>query len=172
MIKTILAIVLAGVSLSAQGPGRGIPGLTNQQSAALARMNADLAAPLGALNAARSEMIGIAFAVPRDDRAMTMKAEGVRDAEITLARRRNARGGVRRTAGIPRTPFGSANGGSDRHRRGPRRSGRRSGRDGSRHDTEYPRDAGLGADADVHGLDALDENLSCRSLRDGVGCVR
>jgi hypothetical protein len=90
MIKTILAIVLAGVSLSAQGPGRGIPGLTNQQSAALVRMNADLAAPLGALNAARSEMIGIAFAVPRDDRAMTMKAEGVRDAEITLARARAA----------------------------------------------------------------------------------
>jgi hypothetical protein len=85
MLKSIVATIVATVGLLAQGPGRGIPGLTDPQSAVLARTNADLAPQLQSLNAARSEVIAAAFTVPRDDRAMRTKAEGVRDAEITLA---------------------------------------------------------------------------------------
>jgi hypothetical protein len=79
---------LAGFSLFAQGPGRGIPGVTEQQSAALAAMNADLASQLQALNAARSAMTLAPFAEPRDNAAIDAKAEAVKAAEVNLANAR------------------------------------------------------------------------------------
>ena len=84
-IKHVLLSVAAAMCLIAQGPGRGIPGATPQQTDALARMNSDIAPQMQKLTAARSAMTEAAFAVPPDDKAIRAKAASVREAEIAVA---------------------------------------------------------------------------------------
>jgi hypothetical protein len=83
--KHVLLSVAAAITLTAQGPGRGIPGATPQQTDALARMNSDIAPLLQSLAAARSAVTDASFAVPRDDEAMRAKAAAVKDSEIAVA---------------------------------------------------------------------------------------
>jgi len=90
MSRLILVVLSGTVALLAQGPGRGIPGITDRQSGALARMNTEIAAQTQALNVARSDMIAVSLTVPRDDRAIRTKAEAVREAEIALANARKS----------------------------------------------------------------------------------
>ena len=90
MTKSIVVMIVGNLCLLAQGPGRGIPGLSEGQSAALARLNTGVADPLQALNAARSGMVTVSFRIPRDDQAIRTKAAAVRDAEIALANARAA----------------------------------------------------------------------------------
>ena len=45
MVKRTLLAALTAISLFAQGPGRGIPDLTESQTAGLTRMTAELAPP-------------------------------------------------------------------------------------------------------------------------------
>src|ERR1700722_8273970 len=84
-MKPAVLVFVAALSAFAQGPGRGIPGATEQQTAAVARMNTDLAPQVQSLNEARAAMIAIAFAEPRDNQAIATKAEAVRAAELSLA---------------------------------------------------------------------------------------
>jgi hypothetical protein len=85
MIKHVLVSVAAAVSLFAQGPGRGLPGATPQQTDALARMNSEIAPQVQKLTAARSAMTEASFGVPSDDRALSARAAAVREAEIVVA---------------------------------------------------------------------------------------
>jgi hypothetical protein len=54
MIKHAIVSVAAAISLLAQSPVRGIPGATQQQTAALTRMNSDIAPQVNSLTEARS----------------------------------------------------------------------------------------------------------------------
>jgi len=72
--RTLLTIALLNVVAScalAQGRGgRGMPGATPEQNAAVAQMNADLAPQTQGLAAARTELIAAALAQPRNDAAI------------------------------------------------------------------------------------------------------
>ena len=82
MSKIACLAALASLSLYAQGPGRGIPDLTDRQTAALAQMNTDLAPLTQALNAARAALVPAPFT---DSASIPAKAEDVRAAELALA---------------------------------------------------------------------------------------
>ena len=88
MVKRTLLAALTAISLFAQGPGRGIPDLTESQTAGLTRMTAELAPPAQAVAAARTALIAAAFAEPRNDAAIHAKAEAVGAAELALAKAR------------------------------------------------------------------------------------
>jgi hypothetical protein len=68
--------------------GRGIPGATPEQTAAVTQMSADLAAPTQRLTDARAEVVSAALALPRNDAAIKAKVEVVRSAELGLANAR------------------------------------------------------------------------------------
>jgi hypothetical protein len=88
MVNRILVTALSSLSLFAQGPGRGIPNLTEQQTAALAGMTADLTPPTQSVTTARASLTAAAFAEPRDDEAIQAKVEAVGVAELALANAR------------------------------------------------------------------------------------
>src|SRR5215469_10259954 len=96
-LAAIAILSLAPVTIPAQGlppagrGGRGIPGATPEQIAAVAQMSADLAAPTQRLTDARAEMVASALAQPRNDAAIKARVEAVRSAELALA---NARAGA------------------------------------------------------------------------------
>ena len=85
MFKRALLAALTAIGLFAQGAGRGGSELAEQQSTALARMSADLAAQVEALTAARTALTAAAFAEPRSDAAIRARAEAVGAAELALA---------------------------------------------------------------------------------------
>lgn len=85
MIKHAIVSVAAAISLLAQSPVRGIPGATQQQTAALTRMNSDIAPQVNSLAEARSAMTAAAFSAPRDDQTIRARAAAVREAELALA---------------------------------------------------------------------------------------
>jgi hypothetical protein len=74
----------------AQGPGRGIPGATPQQTEAVARMNSEIAPLLQALASARSAMTAVSITQPRNEQAIQSRAVAVREAEIAVAKARAA----------------------------------------------------------------------------------
>ncbi len=82
--RFVLAVIAASLSL-AQGPGRNIPDLNEQQTASLSRMSADLAPQMEALTNARGAMSKTAYSEPRDNNAIQSKAEAVAAAELALA---------------------------------------------------------------------------------------
>ena len=84
MVKRTLLAAITSLGLFAQGGGRGIPGLSEAQTAALTRMTADLAPQVQALTAARTALIAAAFTEPRNDGAIRSKAEAVGAAELAL----------------------------------------------------------------------------------------
>ena len=88
MVKLACLAALTSLSLFAQGAGRGIPGLTEEQTAALARMTAALAPEVQSVTAARGALITAAFAEPRNDAAIRARAEAVGVAELALANAR------------------------------------------------------------------------------------
>jgi hypothetical protein len=90
MIKHALVTLSLTLTLSvfAQGPGRGIPGATPQQTEAVARMNAEVAPLVQSLAAARAAMTAVAFTEKRDEAAIRAKAAAVREAEIAVAKAR------------------------------------------------------------------------------------
>jgi len=85
MFRYAFLPAIISLSLFAQGPGRGIPNLTEPQTAALARMSAGLAPQVQALAAARTALTAAAFADPRNDAAIQAQAEAVATAERALA---------------------------------------------------------------------------------------
>ncbi|HEY1950292.1 MAG TPA: DUF1080 domain-containing protein [Bryobacteraceae bacterium] len=88
MIKRILQLAVINLSLFTYSPGQGIPGTNDQQRAAVAQMNADLAPQVESLAAARASMVEAAFAEPRDESAIHAKADAVAAAELALANAR------------------------------------------------------------------------------------
>jgi hypothetical protein len=99
-LAIIVLLNIAGTFALAQGPppgspaanpgrgGRGIPGATSEQNAALAEMNAGLAPQTQRLAAARTDLIAAALAQPRNDAAIKAKVESIRAAELELANAR------------------------------------------------------------------------------------
>ncbi|HXR35786.1 MAG TPA: DUF1080 domain-containing protein, partial [Candidatus Binataceae bacterium] len=99
-LATLAILNVVGILALAQGPppasqtanpgrgGRGIPGATPAQNAALAEMNAGLAPQTQRLAAARTDLIAAALAQPRNDAAIKAKVEAVRAAERELANAR------------------------------------------------------------------------------------
>jgi hypothetical protein len=85
MMKSLLLAALTSLSLFAQGQGRGISNLTEQQAAALARMAADLTPLAQPVTALRTALAAAAFADPRNDAAIQARAEELGAAELTLA---------------------------------------------------------------------------------------
>src|SRR5215475_8153852 len=74
---------------SAQGRGgRGIPDATPEQTAAIARWNAELAPQTARLAAARSDLIAAAFGAQPDDARIRAKVDAIRSAELDLAKAR------------------------------------------------------------------------------------
>jgi hypothetical protein len=88
MFKLTLLAAFTGLSLFAQGPGRGSSDLAEQQAAALTRMSADVAPQAQAMTAARAALTAAAFAEPRNDTAIHAKAQAVGAAELALANAR------------------------------------------------------------------------------------
>ena len=88
MMKSTFVAALISSSLFAQGPGRGIPDLSEPQRAALTRMTAELAPQMEAVSQARGELTAAAFAGARDEAAVREKAEAVHAAELALANAR------------------------------------------------------------------------------------
>jgi hypothetical protein len=68
--------------------GRGLPGATPEQNAALAQMNAEFAPQTQRLAAARTDLIAAALTQPRNDSAIQAKVEAIRAAERDLANAR------------------------------------------------------------------------------------
>jgi hypothetical protein len=88
MIKSLLLAALTSLSLFAQGQGRGIPNLTEQQTAALERTTADLAPLAQSVTTLRTALTAGAFAEPRNDASIQAKAEELGAAELALAKAR------------------------------------------------------------------------------------
>jgi Spy/CpxP family protein refolding chaperone len=88
MIKRILQLAIINLSLFTYSPGQGIPGGNDQQRAAVAQMNADLAPQVESLAAARASMVEAAFVEPRDESTIQAKADAVAAAELALANAR------------------------------------------------------------------------------------
>ena len=76
-----IVIAFAGLSLFGQGRGGAIPGLTDAQAAALARMTAECAPRVEALAGARSAIIAASL----DGEAIQTKVEAIAAAELSLA---------------------------------------------------------------------------------------
>jgi hypothetical protein len=88
-VVTIALLNLVGTFALAQGRGgRGIPGATPEQNAALVELNAGLAPQTQRLAAARTDLIAAALAQPRNDAAIKAKGEAIRVAELELAKAR------------------------------------------------------------------------------------
>jgi Spy/CpxP family protein refolding chaperone len=85
MVKLTALAALTVLGIFAQGGGRGIPGLTEAQTAALTGMAGDLARLTEAVTGARKALTEAAFAEPRNDAAIRAKAEAVGAAERALA---------------------------------------------------------------------------------------
>jgi hypothetical protein len=79
---------LAVVQGVAQGGRGGIPNVTQEQTAVLTQMNADLAAQTQALAAARMALTTAALAEPRNDAEFQAKVEPVKAADLALANTR------------------------------------------------------------------------------------
>ncbi len=88
MMKSTFVAALISSSLFAQGPGRGIPDLSEPQRAALTRITAELAPQIEAVTQARAELTAAAFAGARDEAAIRAQAEEVHAAELALANAR------------------------------------------------------------------------------------
>jgi Domain of Unknown Function (DUF1080) len=88
ILNSVSLILLAqGVPPAGRG-GRGIPGATPDQIAAITQMNGDLASLAQRLADARAEVIAAALALPRTDGAIKAKLDAVRSAELALANAR------------------------------------------------------------------------------------
>ena len=90
---TVRRIVTAGLLLSfaAAGQGRrGIPNVTPEQAAAIARINGVLAPQIERLAEARAGVVAAALAQPRDEAAIRARIAAVRSAELDLAKARAA----------------------------------------------------------------------------------
>src|SRR5579872_554621 len=88
LLATIALLHLVMIAAIAQGPGRGgrgIPNATPEQTAAVARVNADLAAPVQRLTAARGDLLAAALRQPRDNAAIRAAVDAVRAAGLELA---------------------------------------------------------------------------------------
>jgi hypothetical protein len=89
-----IAMSFASQAIRSQGlppagrGGRGIPGASPEQIAAVTQMNADLTLPVQRLTAARAEVIAAALAASRNDAAIKAKVEAVRSAELAVANAR------------------------------------------------------------------------------------
>jgi Domain of Unknown Function (DUF1080) len=79
-----LTMLAQGVTPAGRG-GRGIPGATPEQIAAVTQLSAGLATPAKRLTDARTEVIAAALAQPRNDAALKVKIEAVRSDELALA---------------------------------------------------------------------------------------
>jgi hypothetical protein len=86
MVKGAFLAALTSLSLFAQG--RGIPDLTEQQTAALTLMTADLTPQAQAVTTTRAALTTASFTEPRNDAAIQAKAEAVSVAELALANAR------------------------------------------------------------------------------------
>jgi hypothetical protein len=87
MVRYIALAALTVTGLFAQGQGRGIPGLTEQQTAALAQMTSSLATQTQTVTSARTAL-AVAFAEPRNEADLQAKAEALGVAELALANAR------------------------------------------------------------------------------------
>ncbi|HEX3876486.1 MAG TPA: DUF1080 domain-containing protein [Bryobacteraceae bacterium] len=87
-----LILLVAASSAFAQGRGGrgGVPNMTSGQSAALAQLNATLAAPAQKLIAARTAVVSASLAEPRNDAAIRAGIESVHADELALANARAA----------------------------------------------------------------------------------
>src|SRR5437588_3425233 len=85
--KLAAAVLLFGVAAAGQGR-RGIPDVTQEQNAAIARMNAALAPQMQRLATARTGVVAATLAQPRDDGTIRAKLDAIRDAELELANAR------------------------------------------------------------------------------------
>jgi len=81
------AVILHVAALGAWGQrgGRGIPNATAEQTAAVGRMNGELAPVLQKLAAARADLVAASLAQPRSDAAIQTKVDSVRAVEMELA---------------------------------------------------------------------------------------
>jgi hypothetical protein len=84
----MLVIDLAAASFAQGRGGRGLPNATPEQTAAVARMNAELGSLSQRLDAARADVVAASLAQRRDDAALQSKVKAVRTAEIQMARAR------------------------------------------------------------------------------------
>ncbi len=80
--------ILNLVPACAIAQGRGIPNATQEQTAALTQMSADLALPARRLSEARTDLIATALAQPRNAGAIQTKVDAVRATELALANAR------------------------------------------------------------------------------------
>jgi hypothetical protein len=88
MVKLTWLAALAVIGMNAQGGGRGIPGLSEAQTAALTRITSDLGSLTDAVSNARRALTEATFAEPRNDATIRAKAEAVGAAELAVARAR------------------------------------------------------------------------------------
>jgi Domain of Unknown Function (DUF1080) len=88
MVARIYLTALTVFSLFAQGQGRGIPDLTEPQTAALTRLTAELTPQTQTVASARLALAASAFAEPRNDSEVHAKADAVGIAELALANAR------------------------------------------------------------------------------------
>jgi hypothetical protein len=87
--KAFAMLLAIGIAAAGQA-GRGIPGSTPEQAAAIARMNSGLEPLVQRLAEARSAVVAAAFAPPGDEAAIRARVEAVRGAELDLAKARTA----------------------------------------------------------------------------------
>jgi hypothetical protein len=85
-----VSLFLIGLALFAQGPARGLPGATEQQTAAVAQMNSGLAPLLQAWNEARSALTAAAFDASGTAATLQAKSVACGAAELALANARAA----------------------------------------------------------------------------------
>ena len=84
-LATAVIVHAAALCAWAQRGGRGIPNATPEQTAAVGRMNGELAPMAQRLAAARADLVAASLAQPRNDREIQSKADAVRAAEQDLA---------------------------------------------------------------------------------------
>jgi hypothetical protein len=87
-LTAITILTFAAALAFAQGRGGAIPNATPEQTAAIARMNAGLAAQIQSLTAARADLVAASLSQPRDNAAIQAKVDAVRAAELALANAR------------------------------------------------------------------------------------
>jgi hypothetical protein len=99
VITVGILLGFSGVATAQGRGGRGIPDATPEQTAAVARWNAELAPQTDRLVAARSDLIAAELGAQSDEAAIRAKVEAVRSAELDLATgRAEALGRVQATA--------------------------------------------------------------------------
>ena len=87
-LALIVILNFAAFAVAQGRGGRGIPNATPEQTAAVTRMNAAVAAETERLSAARADLLAASFAAPRNDAAIQAKVDAIRAAELQLARAR------------------------------------------------------------------------------------